>query len=663
MSPTIFNCSFIGFRSAIRGFVVVLSLFISIGQAPVFCVQAKTPRAGEKPRHKTAALSGERRVAHVLNRLTFGARPGDMERVKAMGVEAFIAQQLDPDSLDDTALRAKLGKLPTLAMATPVIIEQYSPPKVAAVPSPSPLPTANPTSTTQNSTVPKSMDSSMKVPDLATSPVHTGNNVPGMQMEKQMEASGPTVGSIPTLPQTAENMKTSEGWQKPATAAQTPAASTNKPATPKPIPPAKNPQMVVTELQRAALLRGVYSQRQLYEVMVSFWENHFSIFAYKDADRYLLTGFDREAVRPFGLGRFRDLLGATAHSPAMLFYLDNWQSSQPRSYPAGNGKPARTTGGVNENYARELMELHTLGVNGGYTQKDVQEVARCFTGWTIQKPNEEGLFLFRPGMHDDGEKMVLGHRIPAGGGISDAERVLDILASHPSTARFIATKLARRFIADEPPASLIDRAADKFLKTDGSIRETLRVIISSPEFFSAAAYRAKVRTPFEFVVAALRALNASSEADPALLDWIKRMGQPVFGRLTPDGFPDSADQWLASGSLLERFNFASALATNRIKGTRIDTDGFLANVDLTDPHAVADRFTTALLAGDVTQETRVVIEKIAKEEFAKPFVGSPPLTGVGYRNEPSKSSVTAVTSPYVVELISMLVGAPEFQRR
>ncbi len=568
MSPTIFNSSFIGCRSAISGFVVVLSLFISIGQAPVFCVQAKAPRSGEKPRHKTAALSGERRVVHVLNRLTFGARPGDMERVKAMGVEAFIAQQLDPDSLDDTALRTKLGKLPTLAMATPVIIEQYSPPKVVAVPSPIPSPTANPTSTMQNSTVPKSMDSS-------------------------------------------------------AATAQAPAASTDKPATPKPRAPAKNPQMVVTELQRAALLRGVYSQRQLYEVMVSFWENHFCIFAYKDADRYLLTGFDREAVRPFTLGRFRDLLGATAHSPAMLFYLDNWQSSQPRSYPAGNGKPARTTGGINENYARELMELHTLGVNGGYTQKDVQEVARCFTGWTIQKPNEEGLFLFRPGMHDDGEKMVLGHRIPAGGGISDAERVLDILASHPSTARFIATKLARRFIADEPPPSLIDRAADKFLKTDGSIRETLRVIISSPE----------------------------------------RMGQQVFGRLTPDGFPDKADQWLASGSLLERFNFASALATNRIKGTRIDTDGFLANVDLKDPHAVANRLTIALLAGDVSQETLAVIEKIAKEEFAKPFVGSPPLTGVGYRNEPGKSNASAVTSPYVVEMISMLVGAPEFQRR
>jgi len=608
MSLTKFNCSFVAFRSATRGFVLVLSLFISVGQPPVFCVQSKPSQGFEKSRHKTAPLTGERQVAHVLSRLTFGARPGDLERVKAMGVKAFIAQQLDPDSLDDTALRAKLGKLPTLAMATPAIIEQYSPPKVIAVPSPAPSPSVSATGTMQK-------------------------------------------------------MEVSEGSQKPAPTTQNQAASSDKPATPKQTPPAKNPQMVVSELQRAALLRAIYSQRQLYEVMVSFWENHFSIFAYKDADRYLLTGFDREAVRPFALGRFRDLLGATAHSSAMLFYLDNWQSSQLRSYPAGNGKPARTSGGVNENYARELMELHTLGVNGGYTQKDVQEVARCFTGWTIQKPNEEGLFLFRPGMHDDGEKIVLGHKISAGGGISDAERVLDILASHPATARFIATKLARHFISDDPPALLIDRAADTFLKTDGSIRETLRVIISSPEFFSAAAYRAKVRTPFEFVVAALRALNASSEADPVLLDWLKRMGQPVFGRLTPDGFPDSADQWLASGSLLERFNFASALAANRIKGTHIDTAGVLASVDLNDPQAVADRLTIVLLAGNLSQETRVVIEKIAKEEFVKPVVVSPPLTGVGYRNEPGKSSVSAVTSPYIAEMISMLVGAPEFQRR
>src|SRR5207237_7219294 len=239
--------------------------------------------------------------------------------------------------------------------------------------------------------------------------------------------------------------------------------------------------------------------------------------------------------RPFVMGRFRDLLGATAHSPAMLYYLDNWRSSVPRPYPAKDGKPAGVDGGLNENYARELMELHTLGVDGGYTQKDVQEVARCFTGWTIQKPNEEGLFLYRPGLHDKGDKVVLGRKISAGG-LANGERVLDVIATHPATARFIATKLARRFISDDPPQSVIDRAAAVFLKTDGSIRETLRAIVTSPEFFSPAAYRAKTRSPLEYVAASMRALNAETDGDRPVLDLIGSIGQPLFGRIPPDGY-------------------------------------------------------------------------------------------------------------------------------
>src|SRR6185436_13913783 len=335
--------------------------------------------------------------------------------------------------------------------------------------------------------------------------------------------------------------------------------------SPKPSPPPKNPQMVVTELQRAKLLRAVYSDRQLYEVMVDFWENHFSIFANKDDDRYLLTGFDRETIRPFAMSRFRDLLSATAHSPAMLFYLDNWRSSVPRPYPARGDKPAGVDGGLNENYARELMELHTLGVDGGYTQKHVMEVARCFSGWTIQKPNEQGLFLYRPGLHDDGDKVVLGQKILAGGGIADGERVLDILATHPSTAKFIAAKLARRFISDDPPQTVIDRAAEVFSRTGGSIRETLRSIITSPEFFSAATYRAKVRSPFEYVAAAIRTTAAETDADRPVLDFIARMGQPLFGRISPDGYSDRAEQWLSVGAMTARLNFAAALAMNRMR--------------------------------------------------------------------------------------------------
>jgi uncharacterized protein (DUF1800 family) len=436
--------------------------------------------------------------------------------------------------------------------------------------------------------------------------------------------------------------------------------ATPRPAA-KPTPPPKNPQMVVTELQRAALLRAVYSERQLYEMMVDFWENHFSIYAYKDDDRYLMTSFDRDTIRTFAMGRFRDLLGATAHSPAMLFYLDNWRSSVARPYPATKDKPAGSDGGLNENYARELLELHTLGVDGGYTQKDVQEVARCFSGWTILKPNEQGLFLYRPGLHDKGEKIVLGHKITAGG-LADGERVLDILASHPATAHFIATKLARRFISDDPPKAVIDRAAAVFLKTDGSIFETLRAIITAPEFFSPAAYRAKIRSPFEYAAAAMRALNAESDVDPAVPDWTRRMGQPLFGRVTPDGYSDRAEQWLSAGTMLQRFNFAVALASNKIKGTHIDPASLYKDDNLITPQVVADRLTTALLAGDVSQQTRAAIEKIAKEESAKPAAAAPPLTGINY-SAGSGRPATAANSAYVAQLITILVGSPEFQRR
>jgi uncharacterized protein (DUF1800 family) len=336
------------------------------------------------------------------------------------------------------------------------------------------------------------------------------------------------------------------------------------PDAPAKTPPA-GPQPVVTELQRAAFLRAVYSRRQLYERMVRFWENHFSVFVNKDADRIYLTSFDRDTIRPFALGEFRALLGATAHSPAMLYYLDNWQSGIARSSPLGG--PRRRTGGLNENYARELLELHTLGVNGGYIQKDVEEVARCFTGWTIYKVNDAGLFMYDPSQHDDGEKIVLGRRIPPGGGIADGEMVLDILARHPSTAHFIATKLARMLVSDDPPESVIQRAAAVFLSTNGSIAATVRSIITSREFANERSFDTKVKSPFEYAVSAVRSLGATTDGRKEILDWIARMGEPIFGRVTPDGYPDRAATWISTGTLLQRMNFAIALAKNEIPGT------------------------------------------------------------------------------------------------
>ncbi len=573
-------------------------------------------------------MTEDQRVAHVLSRLTFGARPGDFEEVKAMGVVAFINQQLDPDSLDNNAVIARLSRLPTLGMATPVIIEQYTPPKLSAA---------------QSLTLAKSPENtSSRIPNLlAQNPQKSEASVtpapsPAMQNEMQMEAKREAAGNVPMLP-----------------------------AAPKPTPPPKNPQMVVTELQRAKLLRAVYSERQLYELMVDFWENHFNIFANKDDDRYLLTSYDRDTIRPFAMGRFRDLLGATAHSPAMLFYLDNWRSSVARPYPATKDKPARVDGGLNENYARELMELHTLGVDGGYAQKDVQEVARCFTGWTIQKPNEQGLFLYRPGLHDDGEKVVLGHKILAGGGIADGERVLDILATHPATARFVATKLARRFVSDDPPPSLVDRAAAVFLKSDGSIRETLRAIITSPEFFSTTTYRAKIRSSFEYVAAAMRALNAETDADRPVLDAIGRMGQPLFGRISPDGYADRANQWLSSGAMVVRFNFASALATNRIKGTKIDVAKLLPGIDQTKGDSVTTKLIRLTVFGDVSSGTRAALEK-ALLAGSGAIQTVPPRTAsnnVSVAYDAKKPATVNAPAPYIAELVTLLIGSPEFQQR
>lgn len=566
--------TFPAFRSA-----VVYLVFYSVVVFPSAALATNSATLADN-----SAVSNERRAIQALSRLTFGARPGDLERVKKIGVDAFIAGQLAPDNIDDSKLSKLLDKLPTLNLWTPTIAEQYNPPK----PPPTPTPAASPAAT--------------------------------------------------AVAETAE--------MKPS---PTPAA--------KPTPVPKNPGMVVTELQRAKLLRAVYSNRQLYEVMVDFWENHFSIYANKDANRWLLTSFDRDSVRPFAMTRFRDLLGATAKSPAMLYYLDNWQSSVLREYQATKDKPARRSGGINENYARELMELHTLGVDGGYTQKDVQEVARCFTGWTIRKPNEEGIFVYNPAMHDNGEKVVLGVKIPAGGGIADGERVLDILAKHPATARFIATKMARRFLGDAPPAAVVARAAKVFLSTDGSITETLRSIVTSPAFFSTAAFRTKIKSPFEFVASALRITNAETDAGRPILDWIAKMGQPVYGRITPDGYPDFTTEWLSNNDLIARFNFASALAMNTIKGTSLKPEAFL--LESTDGKKVPDVVAQTILLGQASAETKKVLE----EHTIGADKPNPTVMPAAANTWASAAKPVDPVKTLTNQLIALALGTPEFQRK
>jgi len=328
------------------------------------------------------------------------------------------------------------------------------------------------------------------------------------------------------------------------------------------------PRFIIYELQQARVLRAVYSQRQLYELMVDFWSNHFNIFAAKGADRWLTTSYDRDTIRPHALGKFRDLLLATARSPAMLFYLDNWLSVSP---DAGMRMPANARRrGLNENYGRELMELHTLGVDGGYGQQDVREVARCFTGWTIVRPRGDAEYQFEPRLHDAGAKTVLGTHIPAGGGVEDGIKVIDLLARHPVTAKFIAGKLVRRFVADEPPAALVNRVADTFRRTDGDIRAVLHAIIDAPEFYSGDVYQAKVKKPIEFVASALRASRAETTITPQLLRYLARMGEPLFLAQPPTGFPDAGSSWVSADMLLTRMNFAADLIANRLAGSRVD---------------------------------------------------------------------------------------------
>jgi uncharacterized protein (DUF1800 family) len=333
-------------------------------------------------------------------------------------------------------------------------------------------------------------------------------------------------------------------------------------------------QVVNQDLIEAKLFRAIYSDRQLEEVLTDFWYNHFNVFLDKGADRYMVTSYERDAIRPHVLGHFKDLLLATAESPAMLFYLDNWQSraSDPKA-------PARNRQGLNENYGRELMELQTLGVDGGYTQQDVTEVARCFTGWTIREPQRGGEFEFNERIHDKGEKHVLGVTIPAGGSMSDGLKVLDMLAHHPSTAHFISKSLAVRFVSDDPPETLVAKMVRTFEKTDGDLREVLRTMIQAPEFWDPANFRSKVKSPLEMVASAVRAVNGDVDFAQALAGQLNQLGEPLYRKQEPTGYSNRGSDWMNSASLLARMNFGIALAQGKIGGVKVDAAQFAVVVD------------------------------------------------------------------------------------
>ena len=436
------------------------------------------------------------RIVHALNRLGYGPRPGDVEAVRRMGVDAWIQRQLDPARIDDGRAEARIAALATATLPTAELRKGYEVPREAR-----------------------------------------------REIQKRRAEMGENPSEDDARRARREMVRKYAGEMK------------------------GSPRQVVDELQQAKVLRAVYSERQLDEVLVDFWMNHFNVYASKGPERFLVGAYEREVIRPHAWGRFEDLLVATAKSPAMLFYLDNWLSADPDATAFMRGR-AR---GLNENYAREIMELHTLGVDGGYTQKDVTEVARALTGWSIAglRGDGEPRFTFNARLHDRGEKRILGHSIK-GGGQEEGEQVIHMLATHSQTARFISYKLARRFVADEPPPALVERAAQTFRSTDGDIRAVVTTIVTSPEFLAPAARAAKVKTPLEFVASAVRASGAEVSSARELARRIALMGMPLYQQQPPTGYKDTAEAWVSTSGLLARMNLAADLASGRVAGVSVD---------------------------------------------------------------------------------------------
>jgi uncharacterized protein (DUF1800 family) len=554
-----------------------------------------------KGRLPITELTEDQATLHALNRLAYGPRPGDIERIKQMGLEKWVDEQLHPERIDDSALEERLREFPVVKQSAQQLLDEYPTPQMIA-----------------------------KREGISREDARQQLQQRARQAMERADQQG--MMADPASMQLARM---------------------------------QGPRQILAQMAMAKLVRAVYSRRQLDEVMSNFWFNHFNVYAAKGADMWLLPEYEREAIRPHTMGKFGDLIEATAKSPAMLFYLDNWMSADPnapeqvgrqfgmrrrdlrgmlacgrlaarpnlfsaincdlrmasparlKNRPASAAQKKKLERGLNENYGRELMELQTIGVNGGYTQADVIEVAKAFTGWTIRAPRRDPEFFFNDRVHTPGPKLVVGHKIDAGG-MRDGEEVLRLLARSPSAARFISTELARHFVSDNPPPALVNRMAKTFLEKDGDIRAVLHTMIYSPEFWSLAAYRAKVKTPFELAVSTLRATGANVNVALPIAQWVARMGEPLYLCEPPSGYPDTAEAWVSSGSLLDRMNFAVAVATDHMPGAEVDIAQLLGGDSAAEgPEGVLDRAFAVLLDGQVSARTRQALaEQLSRSEGA-----------------------------------------------
>jgi uncharacterized protein (DUF1800 family) len=743
------------------------------------------PLLAKKKDAPTSSPAEQKRAVHALNRLTFGPRPGDVQRVMAIGVDAWIDQQLHPSKINDDALESRLVPFRTLRMSPREVAEDFPDGALVkqvmdgkrAMPSdaarravyqvqiarqeakqeekrgrkaevagnfagtapegvePKTAGLASPTSgASMSSTNASSASMSASASSSATMEATASEDADGM-----MSAAGKASGNAPlsspasaeSLMSTARSVPTEAKRREDRLYAdleiqklpefppeqrykkilamsvddQVAFADSMRggkgqdfltgldPKQKETLQAMNNPQSVVTdELLQAKVLRAVYSERQLEEVMTDFWFNHFNVYVGKGPDRLMLANYEQDVIRPRAMGRFEDLLVATAKSPAMLFYLDNWLSVGPGSMkalgiPAGPrgryGYPPRPakknpkqSSGLNENYGRELLELHTLSVNGGYSQRDVTEAAKVFTGWTIDKPNDGGGFKYDPNMHEPGPKFVLGHRIkPKGEG--EGLELLHRLATSPQTAHFISLKLAQRFVSDDPPQDLVDQMTKTFLKKKGDIREVLSTLFHSPEFWADGTYRAKVKTPLEFVASAVRVTGAEVDDALPLARQLGNMGMPLYGAQPPTGYSMKAETWVNSSALLNRMNFALALSAGKIKGVKMDSAQLSGQWALpVDSTLALPILENNLLAGDVSKQTHdsiaaqiidaknVDAKNVDPKSVDAKNAAAEKKPAANEKDKQGQNQRKAAAQPANVSVMAgLLLGSPEFQKR
>jgi uncharacterized protein (DUF1800 family) len=659
---------------------------------------------------RTGKLRGDDRLLQVLNRFTYGPRPGDLEHIRALGLQAWFNEQLNPGKIDDSALDRRLADYPAMQLPISQLLARYPDQQVIrkVMSGQQARPSGEAEKAIYNNQIARTEEKkdqqaaqkqtaqnqstqNQPTPSQPTQPIPAAPPVPlpfdpqalldkpaAARFAALCKLSVPQLDALRTALRPIDRARLIDGFTPPQLET---VAALRAPA-----------QVVAAELLQTKLLRDIYSERQLNEVMTDFWLNHFSVYLHKSEDApYYIAGFERDTIRPHALGSFEALLVAVASSPAMLDYLDNSSSVGPNSIfaqrPFHGGPNQKKPDGLNENYGRELMELHTLGVNGGYTQRDVTEVAKVFTGWTVGSPEHNGVptqAQYDPRKHEPGTKTVLGTKIKDSGEREGLE-VLHLLATRPSTARFISTKLAVRFVGDDPPPALIDRMTKAFLATHGDIRHVLLAMVNAPEFFSASTYRDKIKTPQDFVVSAIRASGANVESTGALVNVVDELGMPLYGMQTPNGYSMKADAWNNTASLVARLNFALALAANRVAGVHTDWSPMLGPAPDSDPNAepgtlppaakealleanllhirVSDKTRATILAQIDTdprqQEAslrQVAIEARKRDPLALDRPGPPgsfPRNSDGTPNFDTQAALAA----------GLLFGSPEFQRR